>query len=84
MVVIVAAVTAGLARVGADLTTRQRVQSVADVAALAGAAHGSEAAHRVARANDGRVVALTRRWDAAIELTVLLGGASARAAAAMP
>ena len=84
VVVVVAAVTAAVARVGAEVTTRQRVQSVADVAALAAASQGAEAAHRVARANGGRVVALTRRSDSAIELKVLLGSASARAAAAMP
>lgn len=84
VVVVVATVTATAARVGADLMGRQRVQSVADVAALAGASEGPAAAHRVAWANGGRVVTLTRRPDAAIELIVLLGGASGRAAAAMP
>jgi hypothetical protein len=81
---VVAAVTTATTRAGTGVMARQRAQSVADVAALAGVARDPEAAHRVARTNGGRVVAMTRRADGALEVTVSLGRASASAAAAMP
>ena len=84
VVSVVAAVTAATARAGSGVLARQQAQSVADVAALAGAAQGPAAARLVTERNGARLVAVSRRSDQALELTVRLGAVTASAAAAAP
>lgn len=78
--VISVAILHGVSRVGAAAVSRQRAQSVADLAALAGAAAGRGAAAEVAGRNSGALV----HWgeDAGVvSVKIRLGGVIARAAA---
>jgi hypothetical protein len=70
----------GLGRIGAVVVARAEAQTAADAAALAGAAHGRDAAEALATANAGRLAS----WQAVgreVEVTVVVRGELARARA---
>ena len=73
---------AASARVGAAVIAHQRAQVAADVAALAGAAHGDRGAALVASRNGARIVRSGSGADGSFAVTVTRGGAVASAAAA--
>jgi predicted MarR family transcription regulator len=75
-----AAVTLALVPFLTDLVHRQRAQSAADAAALAGVTGGRAASDRLADANDGVVVAWTRDGRA-VTVTVTVGDRRATARA---
>jgi predicted MarR family transcription regulator len=79
-VALCAAVTLALMPLLVDLVHRQRAQSAADAAALAGVTGGRAASARLASANDGVVVSWSRDGRA-VTVTVAVGDqrASARA-----
>lgn len=70
-----------IAHVGRQMVLVHRAQSVADVAALAGAVGGRADVARTAAANGATVVAVVDRPDGGVDVTIGLGGAVASAAA---
>ena len=80
LLVVVAAVAMGVARVGTAVVTRAQARTAADAAALAGAVEGETAAREVSEANGGRLEAFERLGDEA-QVTVRVGDARATARA---
>jgi hypothetical protein len=81
VVAVVAVLAIGLARLGAAAHERGRAQSVADVAALAAAAHGPAAGQRVARANGAGSIRIAAGDGATAHVTLQVGRAGATAVA---
>lgn len=81
VLVLVALVCVGLTHLGAGVAERARARTAADAAALAGARDGEDVAGEVASQNHGELVAYVAR-DGEVEVTVRVGGSTARARAA--
>lgn len=80
VVLVVALVALGVARLGAGAVDAARARTAADAAALAGAAEGRAAADEVAAANGGRLV-FYEALGTDVVVTVEVGQASVRARA---
>lgn len=79
-VVLAATVAVATAELGVAMVQRQRAQTAADAAALAGLDGGSGAASRLAARNGGRLIGFVDR-DAIVTVTVRVGDAVAVASA---
>lgn len=81
VLVVVAAMTAGLARVGEAAVTRARADAVADVTALAAVSGGEPVAARVADSSGAVLVEHRVRRDGSVVVVVRSGAVEAVAAA---
>jgi len=82
VLVVILVSTLGLARLGDAAVRRARVDSVADVVALAAVHDGRGGAERVASAAGGSVLEHRQAPDGSVQVLVGLGALSAAAAAA--
>ncbi|MDP2293248.1 MAG: hypothetical protein Q8M22_18850 [Actinomycetota bacterium] len=80
VVALIAVVMAATAHLGARVVVEEHAQVAADAAALAGLDGGRPAAERLARANDGVLVAFAGS-DLDVQVTVRVGDATATARA---
>jgi Flp pilus assembly protein TadG len=78
--VLAALVAVATVEVGIAMVQRQRAQTAADAAALAGVSGGHAAAARLAAANSGRLISFVRT-DWTVRVVVRLGDATATASA---
>lgn len=81
VVVFAALVSLGLAEVGSAMIDRQRAQTAADAAALAGVRGGHSAAAAFAHRNGGTLLQFSRSGSSTVVVTVVVGVGSARARA---
>jgi Flp pilus assembly protein TadG len=79
-VLLAALVAVATAELGVAMVQRQKAQTAADAAALAGLDGGSSAAARLAALNGGQMVAFARR-SSIVTVTVRVGGSVAMARA---